>query len=127
MVDGPVTCRSCGVLDLIKAHIIPASFGRLAIGDGKHLKQVSAGSRRSLQSGVWDTQILCQRCDGVLGAYDEYAIKMVRRASNEIVPLPGEAFEIGAVETRLIVKIVAAVLWRASVTRHPEFSEVRLG
>jgi hypothetical protein len=103
------------------------SFGRLAIGDGKHLKQVSFGSRKPLQSGVWDTEILCQRCDGILGIYDKYAIELVRRAASEIVLLPDESFELGAVETALIVKFVAAVLWRASITRHPEFSEVRLG
>jgi hypothetical protein len=26
MADGPFVCRSCGALDLIKAHIIPASW-----------------------------------------------------------------------------------------------------
>jgi hypothetical protein len=55
------------VPDVIRAHIVPAAFGRMAIGDGKHLKQISRASRRPLNSGIYDDGIVCGPCDAILG------------------------------------------------------------
>jgi hypothetical protein len=44
-----------------------------------------------------------------------------------MVTLHGDEFEVSHVDTDVLARFVAAVLWRASITRHEQFSEVRLG
>src|SRR5260221_7466676 len=63
----------------------------------------------------------------ILGRYDKYAIETFRRAAASLVPLPGDEFEVADVDTDWLAKFVAALLWRASITRREEFAEVRLG
>ncbi|HTR78670.1 MAG TPA: hypothetical protein VMH39_11180 [Gemmatimonadaceae bacterium] len=123
----PVACRVCGDERTIRAHIVPAAFGRLAsAGNGKPLKTIARDSRKVSNSGIWDATILCHACDRVLGGYDKYAIELWRSALTSPPDFKAEEFEIEADASR-VVKFLMAILWRASVTTRPEFSTVRLG
>ena len=121
------TCRSCGSGKLIRAHIIPASFGRLAVGEGKHLKQISRQSKKPLNSGIWDPHILCHSCDQVLNRYDKYGIEFCRSFGVQHIDTGNDMFVVKGVETERLVKFIMSILWRASITNRPEFSAVCLG
>ncbi len=120
-------CRSCGSDKLIRAHIIPASFGRLAIGEGKFLKQISRQPRKPLNSGIWDSEILCHSCDQLLNRYDKYGIEFCRSFEKQYVDIGDGMFEVREVDTALLVKFIMSILWRASITERAEFSAVQLG
>lgn len=118
----------CQSTDLIKAHIIPAGFGRLIRpSNGKNIK--IAGNRvreANPQLGEFDPSILCERCDNVLGLDDEYALDVTKRikpfrAVNE------ELFVDTTVDCNRFSKFALSVIWRASISKREAFSEVSLG
>ena len=119
-------CRACGAAETIRAHIIPAAFGRFA-GDGRPLRTISRETRQLSNSGVWDDGILCEACDRVLGRYDKAAIEFWRAKLLALVDRSADEFVIDPADTDTLVKFVTAVLWRASISTRREFATIRLG
>jgi hypothetical protein len=117
----------CTATTLCDAHIIPRAFARSA-RQGKHLFSISSDGIRKpgAQDGVYDRHILCSTCDGALGDFDKYAIEFCRA-------LPVAAIDRGAYWEVLnedgdkLAKFALAVLWRASLSRRPDFAEISLG
>ena|SRR5438067_7170391 len=63
----------CGGARLINAHIIPRSFARmLKDGSNKHNLELSIVQVKATQLGIFDKNILCAKCDGILGKLDDY-------------------------------------------------------
>jgi metal-dependent amidase/aminoacylase/carboxypeptidase family protein len=71
-------CRGyqCTSTDLIKAHIIPACFAREIMGSRRHNLKISLDKVHPTQHGVFDPNILCGNCDGILGKLDDYALEV---------------------------------------------------
>jgi hypothetical protein len=71
------TCKLCGhERKLIKAHIIPESFLALPTSDegsAKILSSIKSVYPKTTRTGIYDDSILCQRCDGELGIFDQHA------------------------------------------------------
>jgi hypothetical protein len=122
-------CRGYGCTStaLIDAHIIGRGFARMIMGDGKHNVKVSLDRTVVTHHGVYDRKILCARCDGVLGKYDDYAIKVCRRFVKEHRPSSGGRFVLEGVDGDCFAKFVLSVLWRASISDRPECHKVKLG
>jgi len=119
-----MACRNCGSAPTIRAHIIPKSFAREARGDGKHIASVTWDHSRSVQSGFWDDCILCTACDGVLGAFDKYAIEVCRAHAN--YPFAVDRISKLFADGSKLAKFVNAVIWRSSISQHSECSDVDL-
>ncbi|MBP7066363.1 hypothetical protein [Ferrovibrio sp.] len=119
-------CRNCGERALIKAHILPAAFGRMARGSGKDLYQISEAGRATTKNGPWDDKILCAVCDGKLGVLDKYASEFFRANSKQDFE-PDEVYCIEEVKTGEIIRFAIAVLWRASISKKSWFEGVALG
>jgi hypothetical protein len=97
-------------------------------GDGPNyqMRMDRVGPARPLL-GEYDKEILCEKCDGKLGVYDDYAVDLCRRfKADHRRPFPG-CFELADVDCDKFAKFVLAVLWRASISRRPHFNEVQLG
>jgi hypothetical protein len=123
-------CRLCNMhRKLIKAHIIPRSFWNitskpLAIfsDDGKLRPQKSP-------DGVYDEEILCEECDNKLGLLDEYTLANLVRNSNKRLVYNNSKplMEYANLDVFKVHCFILSVAWRASISTHIYYDEIRLG
>ena len=74
-----------------------------------------------------DSNILCKSCDNILGKYDkalygvwQYWIETRHKHKhNDIITIP--------FDSDLIIKGIAAIFWRASISKKIEFRDINLG
>lgn len=128
-------CKLCGSdKKLVQAHVIPRSFwyldqrrdspfiGPLAIMSS------SGGRAKPSLIGLYDTNILCESCDGRLGKLDQHAAEHLIRGKREPLRIADvEAWRYTQVSPRLLIQFLASVAWRASVSSLPYYSRVNLG
>lgn len=124
-------CRrpGCQATQLCDAHIIPAGFARtLSAPNGCNIALKAKGSRRAKnQHGYFDPAILCVDCDGALGKFDEYAINFCKRLVTMPLDVTGKVLSYPDFDGETFVKFALAVVWRASISERPEWTEVSLG
>jgi hypothetical protein len=128
------TCRWCQQnTRLIRAHIIPKAFYVPIKGDADKVVILSPTERkftRFSSSGIFDSGILCSSCDGFLGKFDEYGLRIFgsRPSDADRITeglLPG--YDLHCDDVQRAQKFLLSVLWRASVTTHDFFQTVSLG
>jgi hypothetical protein len=122
--NGPL----CQETNLIKAHIIARAFARMyQRRNKKHNLELSLARVTPTQLGIFDKQILCERCDGLLGKHDDYLSDVIRKF---VLP-PGlrerDDFSSPKVDCDAFCKGILAILWRGSISSHPDYSDVSLG
>jgi hypothetical protein len=76
-------CRICGDGPTIKSHLIPEAFVKEIFydpkADEKHmLVSNEKGSKSSSTTGRYEPDLLCGKCDGKLGSYEEQALVLLR-------------------------------------------------
>ena len=128
-------CKLCGVKEAsCKAHIIPRQFYHRMRKKSPHLLTYNIGSsveRSTTQSGVWERGILCPKCDGKLGQFDDYAYKVLPATTDARKFhhfAPGlSVYELGNVDVEKFRWFLVALVWRAAVATHPLFRSVKLG
>jgi hypothetical protein len=128
-------CMVCGNVKTCRAHILPAARGKDIIKkSGRKTLSLLAPSRmdNSIQSGLFDDNILCSDCDGKLGVFDDHAIEISRLlgTGNEIIDDKANRFIVAyhsEVQHELLALFGAAVVWRTSVSQYRELSEFTLG
>src|SRR5438128_219974 len=71
----------CTNTDLIRAHLTPQSFARLVQGNsGPNILISRSRYTKKLPHGLFDPDILCERCDGILNArYDDPAFEFLAK------------------------------------------------
>jgi hypothetical protein len=78
--------------------------------------------------GLYDPNILCQQCDGELGKLDQHAAEKLVRGTREKLHLPTvDVWRYDQAHPRTLIRFLASVAWRASVSSLPYFARVRLG
>lgn len=134
-------CRNCGHGPTIRAHLMPKALCLDLKGDAKELFVGSSDSFgiKYSQSGLTDTNILCEKCDRYLGdKYDRFGIDFFRNFLGKIHIskrlkfsdgryLPEHIFEIEPDDTEVLVRFFVSILWRFSISSIPEAKSVRLG
>ena len=119
---------NCTNRKLIKAHIIPAAFGRLIRGPDANVKMTPERvGEANPQLGEYDPDILCETCDRFLGLDDEYAFDICKRFETDHQKLDQGIFELSGVDCERFCKFVLSVLWRASISRRHNFTSIDLG
>ena len=123
-----MACRglNCTNTDLIEAHIIPRAFARDMMAAAGHNILASMDKAHKTQHGVYDPNILCAACDGILGGYDDYAIEVCRTFDTKHSEFDGR-FLMRDIDRDKLAKFALAVLWRASISARHEFKKVDLG
>jgi hypothetical protein len=126
-------CLNCGNPATCRAHILPGAVGKdiIAGADGRKSLSLAAPSRTddTLQSGVFDRDILCSACDGKLGLYDDHAIEISRLLGTSAEVLTRNDFTIqrdNGVNHEHLALFAASVLWRASVSTYHELRQFSL-
>jgi hypothetical protein len=114
--------------DLVEAHFIAQAFPRqIRKRSGRANTTVSERRfTRSLQHGLFDDDILCGSCDAFLGRkYDEPAFKLL--STLRVIDLARPTFEIPNVDCDVLCAYVLSVLWRCSISKKFELSNIDLG
>ena len=121
-------CHLCGEnKKLCRAHIISESSIRINKCDLLVFKENAQRIDKTHPSGYWDDGILCQECDGKLGKYDKYEKDFSDYQVNlpdklKIYIIPNTEYDYGKLKRFLV-----ATLWRASISKLPDFEVVDLG
>lgn len=128
------TGKPCQATRLCDAHIVPRGFTRDMLRGFKQVKKLSSQAVSASQHGVYDSHILCAKCDHLLGVYDKYAVEVCRRAATaQRVLTPASDLSlpplvsIPDVDGDRLALFVLAVIWRAAISKRPEFQKVDLG
>lgn len=123
------SCRGCGASKTIEAHLIPRAFVHDIRRGHKHILIGSAAStgRKVSQSGLIDRNILCEKCDGHLGKYDQFGINFCRTFGAKSQLVAPEIFCIRPADTENVVKFFVSILWRYSISVLDEAKDVNLG
>lgn len=127
-----MVCKYCGKeKKLIEAHIIPKNF-YLEVKTQKYRAYNSTGKYRKCQNGVKDKNILCADCDnGILRLYDNEAYKVflnkikcesIRMEEDIVHIIPNTEYDY-----QKLRKFFISIVWRASISKAPEFSTIDLG
>lgn len=112
-----MTCSNCGSESLIKAHLIPRVFAvEVKVGKSFAANVSESGRFRPTQSGIWDNTILCSKCDGVLGNYENYAYQVTKRIRRAETPTPWQTRTLGDVDVSMILRFCAGILYKFSLT-----------
>jgi hypothetical protein len=121
---------------LIKAHIIPRKFFEGIRGTGKYSVMVDANkplkqARTFHQAGGYDSAILCEDCEKKFSDLDHHGWQILGKPSltNPLYDDLEESlygYKIDC-DTDKIRRFILAVVWRATVSRNPFYSEVDLG
>lgn len=135
-------CSLCGTHQkLIKAHIIPESFFKELYNDEHYfdevLNQEKLDKRTKRRKGLYDSEILCAKCDGKLGKlYDDYGAKVFWGYRNLNIKIkdfhdikdPRIKWRVVYnADVKRIKLFLLSILWRASISKLDFFKSVDLG
>jgi hypothetical protein len=131
-VTVPSHCNGlgCNCTYLIRAHLVPQSFGRMiksAEGHPNTLMSERIATTKT-QHGLFDDNILCGRCDGFLNKkYDEPAYRALRKIKFAAYDFQKTDFAKPGIDGDMVCGFLLSVLWRCSISRLFEVSNVYLG
>lgn len=127
-------CKFCGQeKQLIKAHIIPRHFHLNYENETFAAINAKTGGWKQCKTGTYDKNILCSECDNnILGKFDDEAYRILlndiynfaeyKYNQNILYHLTENDFDY-----TLFRNFFISVLWRASISKTEEFSNVYLG
>ncbi len=133
-------CKLCGNNKklLKKSHIVP-DFMYQNLFDEKHrifevlLKQDSQLKKRTRQSGGYDKDILCGKCDNkILGSLERYASLVLYGGieltiENSQDQNKSTYISVKGIDYRKFKLFLLSILWRASISNLPIFQKVNIG
>jgi hypothetical protein len=123
-----MVCLICGEPKTIRAHLIPSSFAQ-EVSSAKGQKQliVQQSSRRikKTNTGLYDTDILCASCDGLLGGHEGYVFDYLKKARNYLAT-PNTLLKVNSIDGDRFVKFGAGLCWKYCVTKS-DFGRIDIG
>lgn len=124
----------CREKKLIKAHIIPEKFFTPLRSEKKSpiLCSNTAGKypKRS-PIGIYDSAILCSKCDNYIGIWDNYAQQLLLKKFDESLAVYQGTdklfYKINSFDYEKLKLFFISVLWRAAISNHIFFKRIKLG
>jgi hypothetical protein len=114
--------------DLRRSHIFPEFFYKPMYNEGRYFQISTNPSQKIIprQKGIWET-LLCQKCEGRLSQLEDYARRVLYGGTEiSITQHPGKIIIHDLDYTRFKL-FQMSLLWRAGVSKRPEFKNVSLG
>jgi hypothetical protein len=118
----------------IKAHIIPNSLYEPLLDYKEGMLIVSNKSKiypKKQQTGIYDTNIVCEECERLFSKPDDYAKSFFSAEIPEesFIIHNGEkcVYTIKDYDYHNLKLFFISLLWRASASTHPFFSNVKIG
>jgi hypothetical protein len=123
-----MTCLICGNENTIAAHLIPRAFAmevHASPGEQHVLTHPNEKGFRVTNTGIYDYNILCGKCDNLLGKNEGYAFDLLKKVRAQLSP-PGILLSVKPLDGDALVRFGAGVAWKYAVTR-PEFGRISIG
>jgi hypothetical protein len=130
-------CQYCDNLypKLAKAHIIPRSFYKISRGqDNKSIELIIDENDKKTkfwQSGIYDSEIVCQNCEKLFNDFDTHGYKVLSRTLSQKMISNGSdeypAYLIEDVDYSKLKLFFLSMLWRAHASKFIFYSHVELG
>ncbi|TWT80554.1 hypothetical protein CA13_19990 [Planctomycetes bacterium CA13] len=121
-----MACLHCSHPKTIKAHLIPRAFATQVQTGKSHAVVKPTGVYRTTQSGIWDPEILCENCDGVLGTYENYALQVSNAIRKHGSDKPFATKVVDGANVDTILRFAAGILYKYSLT-HRSNGKIDLG
>ena len=133
-----IQCKYCGEIfpKLVKAHIIPRSFYKVIRGDDKHSIEFAIGesdeNKKIWQSGIHDSNIVCEECEKLFGEFDKHGYEVLPAAlaqKNIWHDSNGHpcAYLVEKVDYHKLKLFFLSMLWRAHASTHIFRGHIKLG
>lgn len=123
-----MACLHCGTANTIEAHLIPKAFVMEVKTDRgeQHLliHQVKKKPRVSV-TGLFDRNLLCGPCDGLLGCHENYTLRLLQGIRKHKAPT-NTVISIDPVDGNKLVRFAAGIAWKYANTRG-EFGRIDIG
>lgn len=128
-------CRYCGKeTNLVNAHVIPEGFFR-RLRNGQDPPRLLTNKANEYPKkapvGVYDTNILCEKCEPLFGDWDNYAQQFLteQRPPGEVIYSEGQrvAYKVQKYDYAKLKLFFLSLIWRASVSEHPFYNRIKLG
>jgi len=129
-------CCLCGYSgNLVNAHVIPEAFFREMRTDNNVpilISNTPNTFRKRSPIGVYDQDILCDKCELKFSAVDDYGVQvLLKQLHNLFLPVIQDnhivAYQAENINQDLLLRFFIATLWRASVSTQPFYNRVKLG
>ncbi|MDR5729997.1 MAG: hypothetical protein RB191_21500 [Terriglobia bacterium] len=123
-----MACLICGARKTIDAHLVPRAFAlEVTSKAGEKHAIASANEARfhTTNTGVYDSNILCGKCDGLLGRHENYVFNCLKQVREQLAA-PGTLLRAVGVDGDTFVKFAAGVCWKYCVTL-PEYGRISVG
>jgi hypothetical protein len=125
-------CVICNNAKTVRSHLLPRAFAHDARAGQKELRVGTRGEPgfSLTQSGYFDNDILCEAHEKALQLFDEYGVNFVRefRQKRRVQIIKGERYwYIQNIDSDLLVRFAASIVWRWSVSRLSIARDVNLG
>lgn len=132
-----MACIICSEKKTINAHLFPKAFC-VQIGtdwDGVKRDFVSSYINSEYQSklvktGIYDPDILCGKCDNILGNFDKYAVEFCRTvyqdkiySYNGRLPIVMDHND----HPRMLLLFALSIIWRFGVTTKKHYGHIDIG
>lgn len=126
----PGTCKLClRSTTLCDSHALPNSLFNYILrkNDGKAIVIVDdAHTPIRYSSDTWDVQLLCADCERLLNQrYDAYGMSVFRGHQGKVI-LDSVGVNLLRIDRRRLRMFFLSVLWRISVSSHPNYSNIDL-
>jgi len=128
-----MACRLCGSsTPLVRAHIVPSSFYEIPKDEAiKILPSEDGAFPKKSQTGVYDSNIVCLKCEQSFSPYDSYAHRTLLTQREKLSPVRHEGTVIAwsrpNFDYPLLKLFFLSLLWRASASSHVVYAGVQLG
>jgi hypothetical protein len=127
-------CKMC-LLEkyLCKSHILPKHSYKILKSDGYAIylnnENAKYPNKQKDYSGIFDKNILCKECECILSAYEDYGYQFIysgledieKIINNQKITIRGSGYDYKKIKLYFL-----SILWRASITDHQFFDQVKL-
>lgn len=123
-------CKLCNQEKRLRdSHIIPKYFiKRISPTDGTALIEVASNSPHIKRRPIgYYEKLLCEDCENLTARWDDAGIKFFQKTGNWKKVSNLAYYEVEDYDYSQLKLFFMSILWRASVSTHPIFSEVKLG
>lgn len=122
-------CQNCGNAKTMRAHLLPKSMcEEVKVGKSfvTGLFEGKTNFPPPVQTGTFDHNILCIRCDGILGEWENEAIKTFRAIRERAIGMVDGAHGTVDGDSSSILRFCAGLLYKYSLTTS-KFGRIELG
>lgn len=122
-----MNCLVCGACPTIRSHLIPRVMAvEVQVGTAHAFVLPTRPGYRESQSGLWDSSILCERCDSSIGRFEEGTAKAFASLRHAGVGARELALVSAEQAPEVTLRFYAALLWKYAVARR-DLGQIDLG